>query len=113
MHQFSFNLYEYVCRIKAFHENNNVSLFFPPESEEQSSVLLVYDPASPSASLSPVEKSKNLEDVAKELLKLARDAADVKSQTVTVEKKWHEAVVGKNGTTLNACVFLVPRLLLL
>ena len=78
--------------------------FFPPESEEQSSVLLVYDPTSPSASPSPLEKSKSLEDVEKELLKMARDAADVKTEVVAVEKKWHDAVVGRNGTTLNAII---------
>ncbi len=77
-------------------------LFFPPELEEQSSVLLVYDPTSPSASPSPVEKSKNVEEAEKELLKWAKDAADVKSHVIAVEKKWHSAVIGKGGTTLNA-----------
>jgi hypothetical protein len=62
----------------------------------------VYDPTSPSASPSPVEKTKNVEEVEKELLKWAKDAADVKSQTISVEKKWHSAVIGKGGTTLNA-----------
>ena len=91
-------------RIKAFHDAHNVLVFFPPESAEQSSVLLVYDPTSPNASPSPLEKSKGLEDVEKELLKLARDAADVKTETIEVEKKWHDAVVGRNGTTLNAII---------
>ncbi|CCM01498.1 uncharacterized protein FIBRA_03552 [Fibroporia radiculosa] len=91
-------------KIKTFHETYNVVVYFPPESAEQSSVLLVYDPTSPSASPSPDEKAKNLEEVEKELLKMARDAADVKTQTVPVEKKWHEAVVGQGGTTLNAII---------
>ena len=60
---------------------------------------MVYDPTSPNASLSPVEKTKNLEDVEKELLKMARDAADVKTEVIEVEKKWHDAVVGRGGTT--------------
>lgn len=77
-------------------------LFFPPESEEQSSILLVYDPTSPSASPSPVERGKNVEEVERELLKWAKDAADVKSHVIAVEKKWHSAVIGKSGTTLNA-----------
>jgi len=76
--------------------------FFHPEAEERSSVLLVYDPSSPSASPSPVEKAKNVEEVERELLKWAKDAADVKSQSISVEKKWHSAVIGKGGTTLNA-----------
>lgn len=88
--------------MKQFHEAHNVQVFFPPESAEQSSVLLVYDPFSPSASPSPVEKEKHLDDVAVELLKMAKDAADMKSELIPVEKRWHEAVVGKDGTTLNA-----------
>lgn len=89
-------------RIKHFHETHNVRLFFPDESAEESSVLLVYDPTTPSASKNPVEKSKHLSEVEKELLKLSRDAADVKSELIPVETKWHAAVAGKDGTTLNA-----------
>ncbi len=72
---------------------------------EQSSVLLVYDPLSPSASPSPDEKRKHLDDVSKELQKMAKDAADVKSEVVSVAKRWHDSVVGQGGTTLNAYVF--------
>jgi hypothetical protein len=88
--------------VKQFHETHNVQVFFPPESAEQSSVLLVYDPLSPSASLSPVEKERHLEEVSKDLLKLAKDAADVKSEIISVDARWHEAVKGQGGTTLNA-----------
>lgn len=91
-------------KLKQFHDIHNVIVFFPPESTERSSVLIVYDPTSPTASPSPVEKTKHLEDVENELLKLARDAADVKSQAITVDKKWHDAIVGKSGTTLNAII---------
>ncbi|KIJ67957.1 hypothetical protein HYDPIDRAFT_37535 [Hydnomerulius pinastri MD-312] len=91
-------------KLKQFYEVHNVSVFFPPESAEQSSVLLVYDPLSPSASPSPVEKEKHVDEVAQELLKMAKEAADVKSETVSVEKRWHEAVVGRGGTTLNAII---------
>jgi len=91
-----------VNRLKQFHEAHNIQVFFPPESVEQSSVLLVYDPLSPSASPSPVEKERHLEEVSKDLLKLAKDAADVKSETISVEARWHEAVKGQGGTTLNA-----------
>ncbi|EPQ57388.1 hypothetical protein GLOTRDRAFT_58711 [Gloeophyllum trabeum ATCC 11539] len=91
-------------KFKQFHEAHNVRVFFPLESAEQSSVLLVYDPTSPNASPNPVEKGKHLEDVEAELLKLARDAADVKSKTISVEKRWHDAVVGQSGTTLNAII---------
>ncbi|KAF9454024.1 hypothetical protein P691DRAFT_755082 [Macrolepiota fuliginosa MF-IS2] len=91
-------------RIKQFHEAHNVQVFFPQESEESSSVLLVYDPFSPNASPSPDDKKRHLDDVEKELLKLAKDAADVKSQTITVDRRWHEAIIGQNGTTLNAII---------
>ena len=79
-----------------------MQVFFPPESAEQSSVLLVYDPFSASASPSPVEKERHLQEVSRDLLKLAKDAADVKSETIHVETRWHEAVKGQGGTTLNA-----------
>ncbi|KAK7472678.1 hypothetical protein VKT23_000791 [Stygiomarasmius scandens] len=91
-------------KLKQLHDANNVSVYFPPESDENSSVLLVYDPLSASYSPSPDEKSRNLEEVAKELLKLAKDAADVKSETFEVDKRWHEAVIGEGGTTLNAII---------
>ena len=63
---------------------------------------MVYDPLSSAASSSPDEKKKHLDDVETEILKLAKDAADVKTKVVSVEKRWHDAVVGKSGTTLNA-----------
>ncbi|KAJ7188034.1 hypothetical protein C8R46DRAFT_1053419 [Mycena filopes] len=91
-------------KLKQFHEVHNVQAFFPPESAEQSTVLLVYDPLSANASPSPDEKKRHLEEVTKEILKLAKDAADVKSETIAVEKRWHEAVVGRGGTTLNAII---------
>lgn len=91
-------------KIKQFHDAHNVLVYFPPESEEKSSVLLVYDPFSPSASPSPDEKSRHLEEVAADLLRMAKDAADVKSETLKVEKRWHEAILGQGGTTLNAII---------
>ncbi|KAF5351639.1 hypothetical protein D9756_007548 [Leucocoprinus leucothites] len=91
-------------KIKQFHDANNVQVFFPRESEESSTVLLVYDPFSPNASPSPDDKKRNLDEVARELLKFAKDAADVKSQKFDVEKRWHETIIGQNGTTLNAII---------
>lgn len=89
-------------RLKQFHEAHNVQVYFPAEAAEQSSVLLVYDPLSPNASPSPDEKKRHLDEVSKEILKLAKDAADVKRELIPVEKRWHDAVVGADGTTLNA-----------
>ncbi|KAJ6499100.1 hypothetical protein C8R45DRAFT_981094 [Mycena sanguinolenta] len=91
-------------KLKSFQDVHNVKVIWPDESLEQSTVLLVYDPMSGNASSSPDEKKRHLEEVAKEILKFAKDVADVKSQTVPVEKRWHDAVVGKNNTTLNAII---------
>lgn len=93
-----------VFRLEQLQETHNVLVYFPPESLEQSSLLLVYDPTSPSASPSPLDRSKNLEDVASEILKMAKEAANVKSQLIQVEKKWHSAVSGKFGATLDAII---------
>lgn len=100
----NFGFLPFFYRLKQFHDTHNVLVFFPPESLEQSSLLLVYDPTSPSASPSPLDKSKNLENVANEVLRMAKEAADVKSQLIEVEKKWHSAVIGTSGTTLNAII---------
>ena len=103
MHRFRIgSLLIILYRIKQFYDNHNVRLYFPDESKEESSVLLVYELSTSSASQSPVEKAKSIAEVEKELLKLARDAADVKSELVPVESKWHGYVAGKDGTTLNA-----------
>lgn len=88
-------------KLKELSQTHNVRIFFPPESQERSAVLLVYDPTSPNASSNPNEKGKSLKAVKAELLKLAKESADVKSDTITVDPKWHQAVVGYNSTTLN------------
>lgn len=89
-------------RLKQFYEAHNVQVYFPGETSESSLVLLVYDPFSLSASPIPDEKKRHLDEVEKEMLKLAKDAADVKTEVIPVEKRWQDAVVGKGGTTLNA-----------
>ncbi|KAG6920287.1 hypothetical protein DXG01_005056 [Tephrocybe rancida] len=93
-----------VKKLKQLHDVHNVLAIFPNEALEQSTVVLVYDPSTASASASPDDKKKHLDDVEKELLKLAKDAADVKSEKVEVEARWHDAVVGQGGTTLNAII---------
>ncbi|KAJ3910340.1 hypothetical protein F5879DRAFT_930069 [Lentinula edodes] len=91
-------------KIKQFHDIYNVLVYFPAESAEQSSVLLVYDPFGKAASPSPDDKAKSLDEVTKELMKMVKEAADVKSDTLQVEKRWHEAIIGQGGTTLNAII---------
>ncbi|KAG6871504.1 hypothetical protein C0993_003227 [Termitomyces sp. T159_Od127] len=91
-------------KLKQFHDAHNIMVIFPNEALEQSTVVLVYDPSTASASSSPDDKQKHLDDVEKEILKLAKDAADVKSEKISVEARWHDAVVGQGGTTLNAII---------
>ena len=84
--------------MKQFHDIHNVQVIFPNESDEKSSVVLVYDPLFPSASPLPDEKKRNLDDVEKELLKLAKDAADVKTEKISVDVRWHDVVGGQVNT---------------
>ncbi|KAG6837485.1 hypothetical protein H0H93_008410 [Arthromyces matolae] len=91
-------------KLKQLHDTHNVLIIFPPENLEHSTVVLIYDPSTPAASSSPDDKQKHLDDVEKELLKLAKDAADVKSEKIPVEARWHDAIVGQGGTTLNAII---------
>lgn len=88
--------------MKQIYEIQNVQVYFPNESLELSQILLVHDPMTSAATSSPNEKQKRLDDVEKELLKLAREAANVKTEIVAVEKRWHDAVLGSGRTTLNA-----------
>lgn len=89
-------------RLKQLYDTLKIEVYIPNESLELSQILLVYDPSA--SAISPDDKQKRLDNVEKELLKLAREAADVKTETVAVEKRWHDAVVGKDRTILNACV---------
>lgn len=86
--------------MKQLHDSHNVLVLFPNESDERSSILLVYDPLS--AHPSAADKMKHLEEVSKEILRMVKDCGDVKSEILTVDRKWHEAVLGRGGTTLNA-----------
>jgi hypothetical protein len=85
-------------RLQEFHESRKVSVYFPSEASESSDVLLVYDPFAPGASFIPNEKKKHLDVVEKELLKMAKDAADVKTELFSVDKRWHDTVTGALDT---------------
>lgn len=89
--------------MKQLHDAHNVTVYFPLESAESSSVVLVYDPFSPS-SPSPDERVEHVDKVFKELEKMTKEAADVKNLSLPVDKKWHDAINGQNGTTLNAII---------
>ncbi|KAJ4483213.1 hypothetical protein J3R30DRAFT_3446889 [Lentinula aciculospora] len=91
-------------KIKQFYDIYNVLVYFPPESAERSSVLLVYDPFSQAASPSPDDKARSLDEVTKELLKMAKDAADVTSEALQVERHWHDSIIGWGGSKLDAII---------
>ncbi|KAF5320673.1 hypothetical protein D9619_001993 [Psilocybe cf. subviscida] len=91
-------------RLSQFHDAHNVNVYFPPESAESSSVLLVYDPFAPNASIIPDEKKKHMDAVGKEILKWAGEAADVATEKIPVEKRWHDTVSGYGGSTLNEII---------
>ncbi|EJD52559.1 hypothetical protein AURDEDRAFT_111219 [Auricularia subglabra TFB-10046 SS5] len=90
---------KYAKKIKAFQDAQHVAVFWPAEALESNKVLIVYDP-----NADPKDRKANLDEVEKELLKFAKDVADVKTEVISVDAKWHPAILGKNGTTLNAII---------
>ncbi|KAI6135670.1 hypothetical protein EV401DRAFT_2084938 [Pisolithus croceorrhizus] len=73
-------------KLERFHEVDNVQVFFPPESTQQSSVLL---------------KEKHLDEVSQALLEMAKEVADIKTEVLPIEKRWHKALIGKDGNILD------------
>lgn len=51
-----------------------------------------------------------MDDVANEVFKMAKEATNVKSELISVEKKWHSAVIGRSGATLNTIISEDPTL---
>ncbi|CAE6397572.1 unnamed protein product [Rhizoctonia solani] len=90
---------KFTKKIEQFRTANHTEIHFPEESEERSTVLLVYDLGKSS---SKTEKKKHLDEVERELKKLVAETGNVRSEEVTVDKKWHQAIIGKNDSNLNA-----------
>ncbi|KIM31115.1 hypothetical protein M408DRAFT_327405 [Serendipita vermifera MAFF 305830] len=88
-------------QLNGYHASKNVLVYFPPESDAHSNILLVYDPLQKQ---SQKEKKAALAEVEKEILALVAGIGPLKTETVSVEKKWHHAVIGKNRSTLNALI---------
>ncbi|EPQ29248.1 uncharacterized protein PFL1_03003 [Pseudozyma flocculosa PF-1] len=98
------------------YEARGVDVIFPPASaaltdgESRSDVLLVLGGSSVVASLPADKKARDAK--AKEILDGVRDdivkaqvaAADLKTETLSVPAKFHRAILGPNGTTLNAII---------
>lgn len=91
------------ANIAKFENTHNVTTVFPPPVEESSEVLLVYTGESLPKSRSS-ELTSKLEAAAAALDSLAKHAADVKTENLDVDKKWHRYIIGPGGTVLNALI---------
>jgi predicted PilT family ATPase len=96
------------AKIATFEQSNNVTTVFPPAAEESSEVLLVYTGALDSLPSEKKARDAKLKEAvtaaSKALEQLAKDAADIKSETLDIEKKWHRYIIGQGGTVLNALI---------
>ncbi|WRT70206.1 uncharacterized protein IL334_007201 [Kwoniella shivajii] len=95
-------------KIAQFEQTHKVTTVFPPATEESSDVSLIY--TGPLDSLPSDKKARDsklkeiLASASKAVEELAKDAADIKSETLDVEKKWHRYIIGSGGTVLNALI---------
>ncbi|KAK8853234.1 hypothetical protein IAR55_003936 [Kwoniella newhampshirensis] len=95
-------------KIAQFEQAHDVTTVFPPASEESSDVLLIY---TGSLDILPSDKKARdarlkeiLASASKAISELAKDAADIKTEVLDVEKKWHRYIIGQAGTILNALI---------
>jgi len=86
----NFNL---IHRIGQFESSNNVRAVFPPVSDESSTVLLVFEGAEDSLPKDKKQKEAKLTEAlskaASAISELAKEAADVKTETLTVDQVGH------------------------
>ncbi|CAG7854693.1 Protein SCP160 AltName: Full=Protein HX [Serendipita indica DSM 11827] len=88
-------------QLRDYHSSRNVFVYFPSEADQASNVMLVYDPLAAQAAK---EKQAALAEIEAELLALVSTLGQIKTETISVEKKWHEAVKGKNNSNLNSLI---------
>lgn len=92
------------AKVQQFEEKNKVQVLFPPpaasgsETAEDRQVHLIYVGSDHSAA------QQVLRDVKEEITKLAKDAADITTQTLTIPANLHRHIIGPSGTTLNALI---------
>ncbi|RXK40531.1 hypothetical protein M231_02183 [Tremella mesenterica] len=95
-------------KITTFETAHTVATLFPPASEESSDVALVY--TGPLDSLPSDKKARDaklkelLSSASTALEELAKGAADIKTETLDVDRKWHKFIIGPSGTILNAII---------
>lgn len=91
------------ARISALEEKNNVHAVFPQQQGsgtdgDERTITLIYVGSAPSNAYA------SLAAVKEEILKLAKDAADISTQTLQIPAKLHRYIIGPSGTTLNALI---------
>jgi len=95
-------------KIASFESAHNVTTVFPPAAEESPEVLLVYTGAVESLPTDKKARDAKLKEILSSattaINELAKDAADIKTETLDVDKKWHRFIIGQGGTTLNALI---------
>lgn len=72
-------------------ETKGIDVVFPPAQSDRSDVLLVQR-----------SKTANLDEAAAELARIAAGAADIHSEVLSVPERFHNALIGRERTVLNA-----------
>ena len=94
------------AKIAQFESTHKVTTVFPPASEESDEVLLIFTgeglPADKKARDAQLKEALTAATAA--LNELAKDASDIKTETMDVDKKWHRFIIGQGGTVLNALI---------
>jgi predicted PilT family ATPase len=94
------------AKIAQFEQANNVTTVFPPAAEDSSEVLLVYTgeglPSDKKARDAQLQQS--LTAASSALGSLAKDASNIKTETLDIDRKWHKYIIGQGGTVLNALI---------
>ncbi|CAO1613311.1 unnamed protein product [Parajaminaea phylloscopi] len=90
------------------YEKRGADVVFPPASgsdgEGRSDILIIVSPSAETSDKKSrdAHAEKVLQDVKAELLKASQQAADLKTEVLHVPAKFHRAIVGTGGSTLNA-----------
>jgi polyribonucleotide nucleotidyltransferase len=94
------------AKIAQFESTHQVTTVFPPSDSDDGDVSVVYNGAElPADKKQRDAKLKEaVSTAAAALEELAKGAADVKTENLDVDKKWHRAIIGQGGTVLNALI---------
>ncbi|KAG8999118.1 hypothetical protein FRB90_012145 [Tulasnella sp. 427] len=81
--------------------DKNVIVSFPTDSNSSTLIVLHNHKGRDTDSVSKVRRCN---EAAQSVQSLIKTVSDIKSETVAVDRKWHPAVNGKNGTTLETII---------